>query len=250
MIDIKRANKAFDEYVKKYDPQNLKILLKINHIKRVSEISRRYATELGLGQEDIELAELIGLLHDIGRFEQIKLYGDCSDVKTGVDHADQSCIYLFDEGHIKDFYDKEDYYQIIKDSIKNHNKYVIDNEIKDKSLFFTKMIRDIDKIDIFQVLSENYTYVFDKNEISEHVLDAFNQKLTLDSHLKQSKTDAIYSYFAFLYDINFKESFEILKDYKSLDHLCSIITPKDDSIIEYNELKNKMYLYIEERLRN
>ena len=74
MIDILKAKKEFAEYVKNYDIKNDKIRLKVEHIERVSQVAKKLATKLELEDEDIKLAELIGLLHDIGRFEQLKRY--------------------------------------------------------------------------------------------------------------------------------------------------------------------------------
>ena len=71
MIDIEKAKNVFKEYVKKYDDTNPKIKMKIIHILKVAENSKKIATDLNLSEEDIVLAELIGLLHDIGRFEQV-----------------------------------------------------------------------------------------------------------------------------------------------------------------------------------
>ena len=68
-IDIIKAKKAFKEYVKNYDPNDKKVKLKIAHIERVSQIAKQLAENLNLDEEDVKLAELIGLLHDIGRFE-------------------------------------------------------------------------------------------------------------------------------------------------------------------------------------
>jgi len=81
MIDIEKAKKVFDEYTKNYDINDGKVALKVAHILRVSELSRKIAISLNLSQEDIQLAELIGLLHDIGRFEQIKRYNTFIDNK-------------------------------------------------------------------------------------------------------------------------------------------------------------------------
>ena len=78
MIDLLKAKKVFKEYVKDYDIENPKIALKVAHIERVSEIAKNTAKSLNLSKEDVELAELIGLLHDIGRFEQIKKYNTWS----------------------------------------------------------------------------------------------------------------------------------------------------------------------------
>ncbi len=46
-----------------------KIRLKVEHTYRVADISEQIAEKLGLSEEDIALAWLIGMLHDIGRFE-------------------------------------------------------------------------------------------------------------------------------------------------------------------------------------
>ena len=74
MIDIINAKKVFNEYVKKYNANDGKIALKIAHILRVADLSKKIAISLNLSEENIELAELIGLLHDIGRFEQVRIY--------------------------------------------------------------------------------------------------------------------------------------------------------------------------------
>ena len=73
MIDIEK-NISFDIYVQNYDINNDRIKLKIEHIKRTAECSRKLATQLNLNDEDIKLAKLIGLLHDIGGFEQLRVY--------------------------------------------------------------------------------------------------------------------------------------------------------------------------------
>ena len=242
-----RLEKAFDNYVSNYDMNVRQINFKYYHSYRVKDLMKKLAIDLNLSKKEIEVAEVIGLLHDIGRFEQIRKYGECSDVRTGIDHADESCIYLFDEGHIKDFYDDEKYYEIIKDAIKNHNKYIIDKKLCGKNLLFTKMIRDTDKIDIYKVLSEEYTYTYDIKEINKEVLDTFNKKKTIDTHMKITKTDTVYTYFAFVYDINFKESFKILKNGKYLEDLISVIIPTEESVEEFEKLKEKVSNYINKK---
>ena len=79
MIDILKAKKEFAEYVKNYEIKNDKIRLKVEHIERVSQVAKKLATKLELEDEDIKLAELIGLLHDIGRFEELKRYNTYID---------------------------------------------------------------------------------------------------------------------------------------------------------------------------
>ena len=88
MIDIKKAKQVLNEYIKKYDDTNPKIRLKKEHILRVTDNAKKLAEKLKLSQEDIDLAELIGLLHDIGRFEQIKRFDTFKD-RQSIDQAVQ-----------------------------------------------------------------------------------------------------------------------------------------------------------------
>ena len=244
-----KLEKAFDDYVSNYDMNVKQIRFKYYHSYKVKELMKQLAEDLNLSKKEVEVAEVIGLLHDIGRFEQVRKYGECSDVKTGIDHADESCIYLFDEGHIKDFYDDKEYYDIIKNAIKNHNKYIIDKNLTGKSLFFTKMIRDADKIDIYRVISEEYTYTYDVNKISKEVLELFNNEKTIDTHFRKTQTDTIYCYFAFIYDINFKESYVIFKKGKYIEKLLPIITPTKDSVEEFEKLKEKVLNFVDKKIK-
>ena len=231
----KKSELAFDKYISNYDKSVKQIRFKYFHSYRVEKLMKKLAIALGLSKEEVKIAELIGLLHDIGRFEQIKKYGDCSDVKTGIDHADESCIYLFDNNHIRDFIEDDKYDSIIEDAIKYHNKIKIDDSIVGKNLLFSKMIRDMDKVDIYRVLSEEYSFIFNKDDVTSKVYETFNNHKTIDSHDKKTETDQVYAHLAFVYDINFKESFEILKQTNYLNDYFKSIRLKNDNEREYIE---------------
>ena len=121
MIDIEKANKEFDKYVNLFNPKDTKIKLKIEHIKRVSELSREIAKNLNLDEEHIRLAEVIGLFHDIGRFKQIEIYNTFRD-KDSVNHAEYSIKVLYEDNLIEKFDIEEKYKETIKIAILNHNK--------------------------------------------------------------------------------------------------------------------------------
>ena len=78
-IDEKRILDEFKRYTDVYDSNNAKIKLKIKHTYRVAGLCREIAISEGLDMEDAALAWLTGMLHDIGRFEQIKRYNTFSD---------------------------------------------------------------------------------------------------------------------------------------------------------------------------
>ena len=90
----------FEKYVNNYDLTKEKIILKKNHSIRVMNLCVKYAKKLGFNDEDISLAKVIGLLHDIGRFEQLKQYDSFEDEKT-IDHASLGVKILFCDGLIE-----------------------------------------------------------------------------------------------------------------------------------------------------
>ncbi len=239
---------AFDEYIKKYDMSINAIRLKYYHSIETEKLMETLARNLNLSDEEIEIAKFIGLLHDIGRFEQVKKYGKCSDVSTNTDHADESCIYLFEENHIRDFLDDSKYDNVIKNAIKWHNKLSIPDGLSDKELLFSKMIRDMDKVDIFRVFSEEYTFLYNKKDISKKVLDTYNMKMTIDSHDKKTKTDGILQTMAFLFDINFQESFKILKEKKYFEQYLKTIDISYGSVTDFKKKEKDALRYINERI--
>ena len=75
MFDRDAAVKAFRAYTAGYDPENTMIRLKIEHTFRVAYLCGRIAGSLGMTGGLLDLAWFLGLLHDIGRFEQVRRYG-------------------------------------------------------------------------------------------------------------------------------------------------------------------------------
>ena len=108
VINRKNVINAFAEYVRNYDPSDEKIKLKIDHTYRVAGLCQSIAKSLNLSEADVDIAWLLGMLHDIGRFEQIRRFGTFSDADS-VDHAEFGADLLFKEGLIRKF--AEVYYE-------------------------------------------------------------------------------------------------------------------------------------------
>jgi len=100
-MDQKRAIEAFERYAGDYDPSNPMIRDKIVHTFHVAQIARRIAEGV-TRPELVDFAWLLGLLHDIGRFEQVRRYGTFVDGQS-VDHAELGADLLFREGLIDRF---------------------------------------------------------------------------------------------------------------------------------------------------
>lgn len=95
-IDRARAQKAFADYAAHYNAADAKVKLKIDHTYRVAALCARIAQSLALPPEDVDLAWLSGILHDVGRFEQLRRYNTFIDAQS-VSHAALSVAVLFDE---------------------------------------------------------------------------------------------------------------------------------------------------------
>lgn len=109
------AQIAFEKYLNNYDVNNGSINLKIIHTYEVVKKSEYITKQLMLNEEDICLAKIIALLHDIGRFEQIKVFGEFND--KNIDYADYGVKILFEDGLIRNFVKVPDYDKIIYEAI-------------------------------------------------------------------------------------------------------------------------------------
>ena len=253
VINRKNVINAFAEYVRNYDPSDEKIKLKIDHTYRVAGLCQRIAESLGLSEPDVDIAWLLGMLHDIGRFEQIRRFGTFNDVQS-VDHAEFGADLLFKEGLIRKF--AEGYYeecelarsgneeaeQIIKNNeyhnkdtgllemaIRQHNKYRVKEDLTERQRMFCDILRDADKVDIFKVnadipmeiIYDVTTEELKNGSITKEVLESFYKKETVLKSVRRSAVDHIVGHISLLFELVYKESYRQAKEqgyvYKLLD---------------------------------
>ncbi len=162
-INKERALKAFKDYVINYDAGNINIALKIAHTYRVAKISERIAKSIINEQYSVDFAWLLGLLHDIGRFEQVTKYGTFKDALS-VDHAELGADILFCDNLFDIFISQKESGLTLKEfqkmktvaetAIRLHNKLKLPENMDTKTEIYAKILRDADKADIFRVLTE------------------------------------------------------------------------------------------------
>lgn len=252
-IDIIKAKKAFKEYVKNYNPEDAKIKIKIAHIERVTQIAKQLAENLNLDKEDIELAELIGLLHDIGRFEQIKLYNTFLD-KDSVNHAEYGVKVLFEDGVIRKFIEDDKYDKIIKLAILNHNKIEIEDGLTEQENLHVKIIRDADKTDIFYVLTVAdkkevwYSSDLSDQKISEEVYKDFLKNRLIEYKKVKTGIDLLVINFSYIFDLYFKESIRIIEENNYLEKIYNRFKFNDQKTKErIEEIYTITKKYLEEK---
>lgn len=247
MIDFEKAQESFKEYLKDYDLENGSIKLKVKHTYETVKKSEYIATKLELDKENIELAKIIALLHDIGRFEQIKRLNDFDENK--IDHAEFGVKVLFEKELIKKFIEDRKYDRIISKAIYNHNKFAIEYNLNDIELLQCKIIRDADKIDNFRVKQEDkFENIFPKmynkktinyETISEKVYEDFIQQKCIKLEDRKTIIDYWICVIAFIFDLNFDISLKYVQENNYIDILIDRIEYKN------NDTKQKM-----ENIRN
>lgn len=244
MIDFKIAEKSFKEYLNDYNLEDGNIKLKIKHTYEVARKSEYISKGLGLDMEDIELAKIIALLHDIGRFEQVKQTNDFID-SNDFNHADYGVKVLFEDGMIRKFISIDKYDKIIKKAIYNHNKYKIEDGLKEKELLHSEIIRDADKLDNFRVKeTENLENIFpskynpetiEHESISLKVYNDFMNYKCIRIEDRKTQIDFWISYIAFIFDLNFDISLKYIKENNYIDILVDRIQYKNDDTKEKME---------------
>lgn len=254
MIDLEKAIKEFYKYTNQFDTKNPNIQRKIGHSIRVMQLSKKMAIKEELTKEEIEVATLIGLLHDIGRFEQYTKYKTYKD-KVSIDHGDLGVEILFDKGKIKNFITDEKYYNIIKKAIKNHNKYELETkDISNKEEMFCKIIRDADKIDILyqgtEIFWKGQEEIVEEESISEKVWKSFLEKRLIDNQIRKTQIDQMIRIISFIYDINFKESYKIIKEKNYINQIINRFNYKDEETKQkMKEIQNIVEKYLEEKTK-
>ena len=91
------------------------------------------------------------------------------------------------------------------------------------------MIRDMDKVDIFRVLALKNNEVFKASEVTESVLKEFSLEHSIDNNTVKTDTDKVLLVLAFIFDINFEESFDILVNTDNFDFYLSMVEVALDS---------------------
>ena len=257
MIDLEKCKKEFLKYTEKFDFEKEGIKRKQLHSLRVMEECKKVAKALKLNKEEIELAELIGLLHDIGRFEQYNRENEqCNEML--LDHANLGVEVLVKDDYIKKYIDDKYYIPIILKAIKNHNKLKIEDDLNEEELLYAKIIRDADKLDIFYEGVEIYWNTKKEKENIENskISSKIEEQLKNEKQVKKlgnernDTVDSLLMLLSYIYDINFRETLEIIDKENYVNKILNRFDFKDEKTKEQiEELKEILLKFIKTSLR-
>lgn len=280
-IDRKKVKNVFKKYTDNYDTSDEKIKLKVDHTYRVAALSERIARSLGLGDDDTNLAWLIGMLHDIGRFEQLKNYGTFSDAES-IDHAHYGVELLFEDGLIEKFVsenaakdlkgtkdlketavksenkEKEtkeiSELDILRKAIWNHSAYRVEEGLTDRVKMFCNIIRDADKIDILkvnydvtlEVIYDVTTEELKNSGVTDEVMKAFMEHHAVLRSLKKTPIDNLVGHAALVFELVYNESFKIVKEQGYIEKMLSYVSDNQDTVKKFEIMRNDMNKFLAE----
>lgn len=235
------------------ESQKSNFTIKKEHSLRVAGIALSLAEKLEWTEEELKIAFLVGLLHDLGRFSQLVEFDTFSDEKS-VDHAGEA-VKILKEGDLFDQLQIENR-EVIFAAILNHNKFKIQEGLTGRELLHAKLIRDADKLDIFRVLTEYYA---NRNGKANHTLTwELPKGTTVSSSVSKeilagklvskknvaSEMDVKIMQLSWVYDLNFRPSFEFLVKNRFLENVYNSL-PKNDLVIE---IYRKIKVYAENKI--
>lgn len=282
-MDRERVEKVFSDYASNYDLSDVKIHLKAVHTYHVAENADRIAESIGLTGSDRDLAWLLGMLHDVGRFEQLRRYHTFND-GISVNHAMLSADILFGaesrkqiksqagsenhepadnggtiskEGMIRKFIDDPSEDPLIEKAIRLHNVFQLPKDLTEREQTYCDILRDADKIDIFRVNTETpRAEIYDLPEeefLTSDLTDEVYQTIMAHKNVLRkpglTAIDKIASHLALVYGLVYRESILITKEQGYLDQLLETTSKNPKTQKKLSEMKDEIRKYMEERSR-
>ena len=254
IIDRERVKNTFAEYTSGYNATDPKIKLKIDHTYRVAELCELIARNLKLDEYETDVAWLTGMLHDVGRFEQIKRYNTFNDAQS-VDHANFGADLLFKEGLIDTYVDgfhDDKYSVIVENAIRNHSAFRIDERLDEYTVMFCNILRDADKVDIFRVNVDtpaediyNVTTEELKNsQVSPEVMAAFDERHAVLRSCKKTAVDHVAGHIALTFELVYPISLQIAKERGYLDKMMAFESDNEVTGKQFEEIRAKLNEYV------
>jgi putative nucleotidyltransferase with HDIG domain len=234
-IKMEEALKLFNNYYDTFDKTLDGVHRKYDHTMRVVILAKKIAKGLNLNDEDYELASLCALYHDIARFKQWSEYKTFEDALS-FDHGNEG------ESILKELGINDD---IILKSTRVHNKISVPTEFDERTKMFCDITRDADKLDNLCI---KFPKLDGDDEIPEEAIKSLLNKEMVknNENYKNNKLFHLLREIGFIFDLNFKESFKIIKDDGCIQRRLDLM--KDSNIKEYDEIVKVVNKFIEERL--
>ena len=226
--------------------------LKVEHTYRVADLCERIAVSEQMSVPEQELAWLLGMLHDVGRFEQLRRFHTFADAQS-VDHAALGADLLFRDNLIRDYVNQTEEDTLIETAVRWHSAYRLPEKLDKRTEKFANILRDADKIDILKVnvdfpLEEIYNTTTEKlrhEEISEEVLQSFYEHHAVLRALKKTSVDNVAGHCSLVFELVFPESLRIVREQDFIWKLLAHKTENEKTARQFAGMKAEMEKFLQ-----
>lgn len=243
-----RIMKMFEQYVRKYDMNNVNIKSRYFHSLKVMEIAKELANGLGIfNEEEIAVIELISLFHEIGNFSKTPNYRINEEDDEVIE---KTLDILFNKKLIRDITKDNSYDEIIKMAIYAIDKNGFPKNIDEKVKHICAIVKDAHNLDSFR-LFVNYPYV--DTRINEYpravVYNDFKKFKTINNKVCENNADDVLALLSKMYSFNYKYSYYLLKQNDYVVKLFDMLTFENDDCLKFfKQLTDVLKTYIDKRI--
>ncbi len=252
---VEKFKTWFDDYVAGFYGDeisvNVNLKLKEDHSRRTCEEMLYLAEELGLSGNQRRVADVTALFHDIGRFQQFVRYRTYNDIRS-VDHCALGLEVLRQRKVLEGAERGER--ELIERAIEYHGRKELPRGLEGESLFFSKLIRDADKLDAFYVVTEYYRQYRDNPEsfmvelefpdssgYSAEVVEGILRGRRIDYSELRTLNDMKLCQLGWVYDVNFTATLKRIRQRKLLEKMLDFLPETDD----IEKVRRKIFEYVD-----
>ncbi len=256
---VEKLKKWFDRYVSGFygndEFVNANLKLKEDHSRRCCDEMLYLTDRLDLQGNQSRIAEIIALLHDIGRFEQFGKHGTYVDLRS-VNHC-RLGLDVIEKTRILDDVDAAER-KFITQAVELHGTKELPSDLDGDGRLYCELIRDTDKLDIYYIATEGYkAYERDpanfKLEIelphdsgySPQMIEDILTGRRIAYEKLQTWDDMKLLQLGWVYDINYTATLERIKKRGFLEQIISYL-PADKNI---EKVAGKILGYVDQRLK-
>lgn len=232
---------------------NENINLKECHTHRVCKEMRDLASALKMDRPEAVLAEAIALLHDVGRFPQFRKYRTYKD--TISENHSLLALQVIDEHGLLEPLAEDERATIVK-AVEFHGARVLP-ELDERTLHFAKMIRDTDKLDIFELLVKNYRILAqtpekykweqefpDQPACNPTIVECIMRGETVDYRELRTVNDAKLLQIGWVFDVYFDYTLEVIARRGYLQTIIELLPDTED----VRKVSEHVLKYVRERI--
>ena len=255
---IEKFRSWFDQYAATFygDDEfvNANLKMKECHSHRTCNEMLYLAESLNLSQDQRRIAETVALFHDVGRFKQFTKYRTYNDLRS-VDHGQLALEVLAENATLESLEPAER--SIIEKAIELHGIKQLPENLTGDTLLMAKLIRDADKLDIYNVVIDGYRRYRENPDSFELEMEFANEPTCSPEVISDVLTgrrveyakiktwnDAKILQLGWVYDVNFAATLKRIKQRQFLQAIFEFLP----EVPEIAKLKTTIYKYVDSRI--